>query len=220
MPLNAHSAIVKPDAVAKNAIGAIIAAIEHAGLRVIGLRYLRMSQVQAEGFYAVHRQRPFFRDLVAFMTSGPSVVMASGGRQRHPSLARADGPTDATKAPAGTIRASFGTNIERKRRTRQRRPDTARFELSWFFAGADLGLPEQAKIDTWAAPCDARRPSCHSGRRCADPWLYFRRWISDRSPSRSCGSAWRARVNPGFAPSRSSVGCTALGRAAWAAYAH
>jgi nucleoside-diphosphate kinase len=145
MAIERTFAIVKPDAVAKNAIGAIIAAIEHAGLRVIGLRYLRMSQVQAEGFYAVHRQRPFFRDLVAFMTSGPSVVMALEGDNAILRWRELMGPTDATKAPAGTIRASFGTNIERNAVHGSDGPDTARFELSWFFAGADLGLPEQAK---------------------------------------------------------------------------
>ena len=142
MAIERTFAIVKPDAVAKNAIGAIIAAIEHAGLRVIGLRYLRMSQVQAEGFYAVHRQRPFFRDLVAFMTSGPSVVMALEGDNAILRWRELMGPTDATKAPAGTIRASFGTNIERNAVHGSDGPDTARFELGWFFAGSDLGLPE------------------------------------------------------------------------------
>ena len=141
MAIERTFAIVKPDAVAKNAIGAIIAAIEHAGLRVIGLRYLRMSQAQAEGFYAVHRQRPFFRDLVTFMTSGPAVVMALEGDNAILRWRELMGPTDATKAPAGTIRASFGTNIERNAVHGSDGPDTARFELGWFFAGADLGLP-------------------------------------------------------------------------------
>ena len=141
MAIERTFAIIKPDAVAKNAIGAIIAAIEHAGLRVIGLRYLRMGQAQAEGFYAVHRQRPFFRDLVTFMTSGPAVVMALEGDNAILRWRELMGPTDATKAPAGTIRASFGTNIERNAVHGSDGPDTARFELGWFFAGADLGLP-------------------------------------------------------------------------------
>jgi nucleoside-diphosphate kinase len=141
MAIERTFAIVKPDAVAKNAVGAIIAAIEHAGLRIVGLRYLRMSQAQAEGFYAVHRQRPFFRDLVTFMTSGPAVVMALEGDNAILRWRELMGPTDATKAPAGTIRASFGTNIERNAVHGSDGPDTARFELGWFFAGADLGLP-------------------------------------------------------------------------------
>jgi nucleoside-diphosphate kinase len=141
MAIERTFAIIKPDAVAKNAIGAIIAAIEQAGLRVIGLRYLRMSQAQAEGFYAVHRQRPFFRDLVTFMTSGPVVIMALEGDNAIPRWRELMGPTDVTKAPAGTIRARFGTNIERNAVHGSDGPDTARFELGWFFAGADLGLP-------------------------------------------------------------------------------
>lgn len=141
MAIERTFAIIKPDAVAKNAIGAIIAAIEQTGLRVIGLRYLRMSQTQAEGFYAVHRQRPFFRDLVTFMTSGPVVIMALEGDNAIPRWRELMGPTDASKAPAGTIRASFGTNIERNAVHGSDGPDTARFELGWFFAGADLGLP-------------------------------------------------------------------------------
>jgi nucleoside-diphosphate kinase len=135
-------AIIKPDAVAKNAIGGIITAIEAAGLRVIGLRLLRMSQVQAEGFYGVHRERPFFRSLVTFMTSGPCVVMALEGDNAILRWRELMGPTDASKAPAGTIRAGFGTNIERNAVHGSDGPDTARFELGWFFAGSDLGLPQ------------------------------------------------------------------------------
>lgn len=145
MAIERTFAIIKPDAVAKNAIGAIIATIEHAGLRVIGLRYLCMSQAQAEGFYGVHRQRPFFRDLVTFMTSGPVVIMALQGDNAILRWRELMGPTDASKAPAGTIRARFGTNIERNAVHGSDGPDTARFELGWFFAGSDLGLPEQPK---------------------------------------------------------------------------
>jgi nucleoside-diphosphate kinase len=145
MAIERTFAIVKPDAVAKNAIGDIIAAIEQAGMRIIGLRYLRMSQAQAEGFYAVHRQRPFFRDLVTFMTSGPAVVMALEGDNAILRWRELMGPTDSTKAPAGTIRASFGTSIECNAVHGSDGPDTARFELGWFFAGSDLALPEQKK---------------------------------------------------------------------------
>jgi nucleoside-diphosphate kinase len=139
MALERTFAIVKPDAVAKNAIGAIIAEIERAGLRVIGLRYLRMTQAQAEGFYGVHRERPFFASLVAFMTSGPCVVMALEGDNAIARWRDLMGPTDSTKAPAGTVRASFGTSIERNAVHGSDGPDTARFELGWFFAGSDLG---------------------------------------------------------------------------------
>ena len=145
MSLERTFAIIKPDAVASNAIGGIIAMIEKAGLRIIGLRYLRMGQAQAEGFYGVHRERPFFRDLVNFMTSGPCVVMALDGDNAIARWRELMGPTDATKAPAGTVRGTFGTSIQRNASHGSDGPDTARFELGWFFAGSDLGLPEQAK---------------------------------------------------------------------------
>ncbi len=132
-------AIVKPDAVAKNAIGAILAEIEKSGLRIIGLRYLRMTKAQAEGFYGVHRERPFFPNLVAFMTSGPCVVMALEGDNAISRWRQLMGSTDSTKAPAGTIRASFGTSMERNAVHGSDAPETARFELSWFFAGSELG---------------------------------------------------------------------------------
>jgi nucleoside-diphosphate kinase len=141
MAIERTFAIIKPDAVAKNAIGAIIASIEKSGLVVVGLRYLRMGQAQAEGFYGVHRERPFFRSLVAFMTSGPCVVMALEGDNAIKRWRELMGPTDSTKAPAGTIRASFGASIERNAVHGSDAPETARFELGWFFAGSDLGLP-------------------------------------------------------------------------------
>ena len=145
MALERTLAIIKPDAVAQNAIGAIIATIERAGLRVIGLRQLRLSQAQAEGFYGVHRKRPFFPNLVAFMTSGLCVVIALEGDNAIQRWRELMGPTDSTKAPAGTIRASFGTSIERNAVHGSDAPDTSRFELGWMFAGADLGLSEPQK---------------------------------------------------------------------------
>jgi nucleoside-diphosphate kinase len=145
MAIERTLAIIKPDAVAQNAIGAIITAIEHAGLRVIGLRLRRLSQMQAEGFYGVHQERPFFQRLVAFMTSGPCVVMALEGANAISRWRELMGPTDAAKAPTGTIRASFGTSIERNAVHGSDGPDTARFELGWMFADAELGLPEHPK---------------------------------------------------------------------------
>ncbi|MGB8297769.1 MAG: nucleoside-diphosphate kinase [Polyangia bacterium] len=145
MALERTLAIIKPDAVAKNAVGAIIATIEKAGLRVVGLRQLRLSQAQAEGFYGVHRERPFFPNLVAFMTSGPCVVMALEADNAIQRWRELMGPTDSTKAPPGTIRASFGSSIERNAVHGSDAPDTARFELGWMFAGAELGLPASTK---------------------------------------------------------------------------
>jgi nucleoside-diphosphate kinase len=131
--------IVKPDAVAKNAIGGVIDLIEHSGLRLVGLRRLRMSTAQAEGFYAVHAARPFYADLVRFMTSGPCVVMAIEGDNAVAKYREVMGPTDSRKAPAGTIRARFGTDIEKNAVHGSDAAETARAELAFFFAASDLG---------------------------------------------------------------------------------
>jgi nucleoside-diphosphate kinase len=131
--------IVKPDAVAKNAIGGVIDLIEHSGLRLVGLRRLRMSTAQAEGFYAVHAARPFYADLVRFMTSGPCVVMAIEGDNAVARYREVMGPTDSRKAPAGTIRARFGTDIEKNAVHGSDAAETARAELAFFFAASDLG---------------------------------------------------------------------------------
>ncbi len=130
--------IVKPDAVANGAIGGVVAAVEAGGLRVVGLRMTRLDAKKAEGFYAVHRERPFFKDLVAFMTSGPCVVMAIEGENAIARYRELMGPTDSRKAPTGTIRAKYGTDIERNAVHGSDGPDTARFELSYFFASSDL----------------------------------------------------------------------------------
>jgi len=130
--------IVKPDAVEKNAVGGVIEMIEKAGLKIVGLRLVKMSDAQARAFYAVHKERPFFPDLVRFMTSGPAVVMAIEGENAVPRYREVMGPTDSTKAPAGTIRNKYGTNIERNAVHGSDAPDTARAELAFFFAGLDL----------------------------------------------------------------------------------
>lgn len=130
--------IVKPDAVAKNAIGGVIEMIEKAGLRIVGLRLLRLADPQARAFYAVHKERPFYEDLVRFMTSGPAVVMAIEGENAIARYREVMGPTDSQKAPAGTIRQKYGTNIERNAVHGSDGPDTARGELAFFFAGQDL----------------------------------------------------------------------------------
>lgn len=130
--------IVKPDAVAKNAVGGVIQMIEGAGLKVVGLKMLRLTHAQAEGFYAVHKARPFFNDLVKFMTSGPVVVMALEGESAVPRYREVMGPTDSAKAPAGTIRNAFGTSIEQNAVHGSDGPDTAKAEIAFFFAAAEL----------------------------------------------------------------------------------
>jgi nucleoside-diphosphate kinase len=130
--------IVKPDAVAKTSIGGVIDTIEKGGLRLVGLRLVRLSDAQARAFYAVHKERPFYNDLVKFMTSGPAVVMAIEGENAIARYREIMGPTDSKKAPAGTIRQRYGTDIEKNAVHGSDGADTARAELAFFFAGQDL----------------------------------------------------------------------------------
>jgi nucleoside-diphosphate kinase len=130
--------IIKPDAVAKGAIGGVIDLIEKGGLKVIGLRYTRLDAAQAQGFYAVHKARPFFGALVTFMTSGPCVLMALEGENAIARWRELMGPTDSTKAPAGTVRGKFGTDIEKNAAHGSDAPETAKFELGYFFRGYEL----------------------------------------------------------------------------------
>ncbi|HTA18194.1 MAG TPA: nucleoside-diphosphate kinase [Polyangia bacterium] len=139
MSLERTFGIVKPDAVAAGAIGGVIDLIEKSHLKIIGLRYLRMSQEQAQGFYAVHKARPFFGDLVKFMTSGPCVVMAIEGESAVSKYREAMGATDSKKAAAGTIRAKYGTDIEKNAVHGSDSPDNAKIELGFFFTGSELG---------------------------------------------------------------------------------
>jgi nucleoside-diphosphate kinase len=136
--------IVKPDAVARGAAGEILARFEKAGLRIVALKKLHLGQEQAEGFYAVHRERPFFKDLVAFMTSGPivvSVLEGDGAIARNRELM---GPTDSKKAAKGTIRGDFGTDIERNAVHGSDAPDTARVEIAYFFNAMEILGPVAA----------------------------------------------------------------------------
>ena len=130
--------IVKPDAVEKSAVGGVIEMIEKTGLKIVGLRLVKLSDAQARAFYDVHKERPFFPDLVRFMTSGPCVVMAIEGENAVTRYREVMGPTDSKKAPPGTIRNKYGTNIERNAVHGSDAPDTARAELAFFFAGLDL----------------------------------------------------------------------------------
>jgi nucleoside-diphosphate kinase len=124
--------------VAQNAIGGVIEMIEKSGLKIVGLRLVHLSEAQARAFYAVHKERPFYSSLVKFMTSGPVVVMAIEGENAIARYREVMGPTDSKKAPAGTIRNKYGTDIEKNAVHGSDGPDTARGELSFFFAGQDL----------------------------------------------------------------------------------
>jgi len=130
--------IVKPDAVEKSAVGGVIDMVEKAGLKIVGLRLVKLSDTQARAFYAVHKERPFFTGLVKFMTSGPAVVMAIEGENAIARYREVMGPTDSKKAPAGTIRNKYGTDIERNAVHGSDGPDTAKVELAFFFAGLEL----------------------------------------------------------------------------------
>ena len=125
--------IIKPDAVAKNVIGEIYARFEKAGLRVVAARMVHLSRSDAEGFYAVHRGRPFFEDLVQFMSSGPVMIQVLEGEnaiQRNRDLM---GATDPRKAAAGTIRADFAQSIDANAVHGSDAPETARDEVAYFF---------------------------------------------------------------------------------------
>ncbi len=136
--------IVKPDAVARGATGEILARFEKAGLRIVALKKLRLGQEQAEGFYAVHRERPFFKELVAFMTSGPVVVSVLEGEGAIARNRELMGPTDSKKAPKGTIRGDFGTDIERNAVHGSDAPETARVEIAYFFNAMEILGPVDA----------------------------------------------------------------------------
>lgn len=130
--------IVKPDGVQKNLIGEVYRRFEQAGLRIIAARMLQLSQAQAEGFYAVHRERPFFKDLVKFMTSGPVMVQVLEGEDAVAKNRELMGATDPKKADKGTIRADLASGIEENVAHGSDSVDNARIEIAYFFAAADL----------------------------------------------------------------------------------
>ena len=131
-------AIIKPDAVTSGHQGGILSKIQEAGLRVVALKTVRLSQTQAEGFYAVHKTRPFFGSLVTFMTEGPVVAMILEGDGAIAKWRDLMGPTDATKAPKNTLRGTYGTSIERNATHGSDAEDTAAYEMGFFFSGLDL----------------------------------------------------------------------------------
>ena len=130
--------IVKPDAVAKNVIGEIYARFERAGLRIIAARMMQLSRAQAEGFYAVHKERPFFKDLVEFMISGPVMVQVlegEGAIQKNRDLM---GATDPRKAAKGTIRADFAQSIDANAVHGSDSPQAASTEIAYFFPKQEI----------------------------------------------------------------------------------
>ncbi len=137
--------IIKPDATAKpGAAGEILARFERAGLTILASKRIRLSEELARGFYAVHRQRPFYADLVRFMSSGPVVVSVLEGPdavQKHRDLL---GPTNSTQAPKGSIRGDFGTDIERNAAHGSDAPETAKLEIAYFFNAAEILGPVEA----------------------------------------------------------------------------
>jgi len=130
--------IVKPDAVAAGATGDILSRFEKAGLTIIALKKMRLTEAQAQGFYAVHKERPFFGDLVKFMTEGPIVVIALEGENAIAKNRELMGPTDSTQAEPGTIRGDHGTDIERNAVHGSDAPETARIEIAYFFNATEI----------------------------------------------------------------------------------
>jgi nucleoside-diphosphate kinase len=130
--------IIKPDAVAAGAAGAILSRVEEAGFQIVALRLRRLSQAEAAGFYHVHRQRPFFADLCAFMSSGPCITMVLERENATAHLREAMGATDPAQAAAGTIRKDFATSIQRNCIHGSDGPESALFEIGYFFPGVEL----------------------------------------------------------------------------------
>jgi nucleoside-diphosphate kinase len=131
-------AIIKPDAVAAGHTGPIIQRIEAGGFQIRAMRFVRLTRADAEGFYAVHRERPFFGQLVDFMASGPVVVLALEAPEAIRQWRTAMGATNPEKADNGTIRKDFGTSIERNATHGSDAAETAAFEIGYFFAGREL----------------------------------------------------------------------------------
>lgn len=130
--------IIKPDSVRKGNFGRIISRLEEEGFRILGLKKASLSQQQAEGFYAVHRERPFFPSLVTYMTSGPVYVAALERDNAVPHLRKVMGATDPAKADAGTIRKDFGESIEQNAIHGSDSDENAKIEISFFFAESEL----------------------------------------------------------------------------------
>jgi nucleoside-diphosphate kinase len=131
-------AIIKPDAVGRHIAGKIIQRIEDTGFEIRAMRLVRLSKAQAEGFYAVHRERPFFASLTAFMSSGPAIVLALEAPDAIKKWRTLMGATDPAKAEPGTLRKEFAESIEQNATHGSDAPDTAAYEIGYFFAGIAL----------------------------------------------------------------------------------
>ena len=138
MAIERTFSIIKPDAVAANKIGGVTAKLEAGGLRILASKMVRLSTVQAKAFYAVHAERPFYNDLVKFMTEGPVVVQVLEGENAIARNREIMGATNPDKADAGTIRKEFATNIERNAVHGSDAPETAAVEIAFFFSAAEL----------------------------------------------------------------------------------
>ncbi|MFL6547109.1 MAG: nucleoside-diphosphate kinase [Povalibacter sp.] len=138
MALERTLSIVKPDGVQKNLIGEVYRRFEQAGLKIIAARMLQLSQAQAEGFYAVHRERPFFKDLVKYMSSGPVIIQVLEGENAVAKHRELMGATDPKKADKGTIRADLASSIEENVVHGSDSADNAKTEIAYFFAATDL----------------------------------------------------------------------------------
>ena len=138
MALERTLSIIKPDAVAKNVIGQIYTRFEKAGLQIVAAKMKRLSRAEAEGFYAVHRERPFFKPLVEFMVSGPVMVQVLEGEGAIAKNRELMGATNPKDAAPGTIRADFAQSIDANAVHGSDGPDTARFEIGYFFSAAEL----------------------------------------------------------------------------------
>ncbi len=138
MPIERTLSIIKPDGVAKNLIGEIYARFEKAGLRIVAARMRHLTRAEAEGFYAVHRERPFFNDLVDFMTSGPVMIQVLEGENAIARNRELMGATNPAEAAPGTIRADFAKTVDENVVHGSDGPDTARQEIAYFFADIDI----------------------------------------------------------------------------------
>ena len=138
MAIERTLSIVKPDGVQKNLIGEVYRRFEQAGLRIVAARMMQLTRPQAEGFYAVHRERPFYQDLVRYMTSGPVMVQVLEGENAVERNRDIMGATDPKKAARGTIRADFAASIEENVAHGSDGPDTARQEIAFFFSQSDI----------------------------------------------------------------------------------
>src|SRR2546425_4035609 len=138
MAIERTLSIIKPDAVAKNVIGQIYARFEAAGLKIVAARMAHLSRSEAEAFYAVHKARPFFNDLVAFMTSGPVMIQVLQGDDAIAKNRELMGATDPKKAAKGTIRADFADSIDANAVHGSDAPDTAQTEIAYFFPACEV----------------------------------------------------------------------------------